>query len=180
MTRTVRLLLVVLLAAAGAAVAAPASATDCAPSWGSDVQEVPKMGRAALVGVRTGAHACWDRVVFDLDGPPAGYYVGYVDEVTQDGSGAVVPVPGGARLHVRLHHPSYDDQGSATLPGATTGRSIADVGGLATVRSVVYAGSFEGDTTVGVGTQGRLPFRAFLLDGPGGARVVVDVAHGWT
>jgi hypothetical protein len=45
---------------------------------------------------------------------------------------------------------------------------------------VVYAGSFEGYTTLGVGTRARLPFRVFALAGPGGdTRIVVDVAHRW-
>jgi hypothetical protein len=46
---------------------------------------------------------------------------------------------------------------------------------------VVYAGSFEGMTTFGVGTRARLPLRVFTLAGPGGHRqVVLDVAHRWT
>jgi hypothetical protein len=181
MRRTVRLLLVALLTIAGAAVAVPASAASCGVSWGSLPKDLPEMDRSALVDVRVGTHACWDRVVFDLDGPAAGYHVEYVDAVTQDGSGAVVPVPGGARLHVRLHHPSYDDQGNSTLPGAGVGEPVAHVPGFPTLRSVLYTGSFEGDTTIGVGTRARLPFRVFLLDGPGdGARIVLDVAHRWS
>lgn len=83
-------------------------------------------------------------------------------------------------MHVRLRHPFYDGQGAPTLPGATAGQSIADVTGFETLRSVVYAGGLEGDTTIGVGTRSRLPFRVFLLDGPGGSRIVVDVAHRWS
>ena len=40
------------------------------------------------------------------------------------------------------------------------------------------AGSFEGQTTIGLGVRARLPFRVFVLAGPGsGSRLVVDVAH---
>jgi hypothetical protein len=45
---------------------------------------------------------------------------------------------------------------------------------------VVYANSFEGSTSIGLGVRARLPFRAFTLDGPGsGSRLIVDVAHSW-
>ena len=103
----------------------------------------------------------------------------YVDAVRADGSGEVVGVPGGARLQVVLHHPSYDEEGVPTF-GVGVGRRVADVGGYRTLRSVVAAGSFEGYTTLGVGTRARLPFRVFALAGPGGdTRIVLDVAHRW-
>jgi hypothetical protein len=50
-----------------------------------------------------------------------------------------------------------------------------NVSGYRTFRQVAWAGSFEGVTTVGLGTRARLPFRVFTLPG----RVVVDVAHRW-
>lgn len=182
MTHTFRLLLVALLVVAGAAVgvstatAAPAS---CPASWGSLARSSPDLGQAQLVDVRAGRHRCYDRLVFDLAGPAAGYSVGYVREVTADGSGEVVPVPGGARLQVVLHHPSYDDRGAPTYP--RPGQAVPDVRGFSTLRAVVPAGSFEGYTTLGVGVRARLPFRVFVLDGPGGhSRIVLDVAHRWS
>jgi hypothetical protein len=190
-SRTARHLLTAVLActavalpvtAATAPSVVPSAATACDTPWGSGVERVDTMGRAPLTGVRTGRHDCFDRVVYTLAGPAAGYFVEYVDQVTQDGSGAVVPVPGDARLLVRLHHPAYDDAGAPTLvPPATAGQPVADVTGYDTLRSVVFAGSFEGDTVLGVGVRARLPFRVLVLDGPDdGARLVLDVAHRWT
>lgn len=44
----------------------------------------------------------------------------------------------------------------------------------------MWAGTFEGYTSLGLGVRARLPFRVFALDGPGdGSRLVVDVAHRW-
>jgi hypothetical protein len=186
MSRTLRHLLTVLLAvtavalpvvAATAPTPVPVAATSCDTPWGSTGERVDAQGRPPLTAVRTGRHDCFDRVVFDLGGPAAGYRVEYVDEVTQDGSGTVVDVPGGARLLVAVHHPAYDDTGTPTIvPPPTAGRPVADVGGYDTLRSVVYAGSFEGSTTFGVGVRARLPFRVFVE----GSKVVVDVAHRWT
>jgi hypothetical protein len=45
---------------------------------------------------------------------------------------------------------------------------------------MAWAGSFEGQTTIGVGVRARLPMRTFVLSSTGGGyRVVVDVAHRW-
>ena len=55
-----------------------------------------------------------------------------------------------------------------------------NVTGFQTFRQVFYGGSFEGVTTAGLGVRARLPFRVFLLAGPGnGSRLVIDVAHRW-
>ena len=58
-----------------------------------------------------------------------------------------------------------------------------DVSGYRTFRQVAWGGSFEGQTTLGLGVHARLPFRVTVLAGapgcPKGARVVVDVAHAW-
>lgn len=149
---------------------ATASAASCVTPWGSLPKSDLTMGTGEVDTVRTGRHECFDRVVVDIDGPPAGYHVAYVPEVTADGSGVVVPTPGGARLQVIVRHPSF-----ASTP---VGRSVADVRGFQTLRSVVYAGSFEGQTTYGVGVRARLPFRVFSIDG-GHGRIIVDVAHRW-
>lgn len=178
MPRSIRLLLAALLALTGAAVAVPSAsaATSCATSWGSVERTAPALSQAPLVDIRTGRHTCFDRVVFEVDGPVGGYSVAYVAAVTQDGSGATLPVPGGARLQVVLHHPAYDAAGAATYPGRPPA-----VSGYRALRSVVFGGSFEGYTTVGVGTRARLPFRVTTLAGPGGhSRIVLDVAHRWT
>lgn len=177
MSRSLRTLAVALLVLAGAAAGVlPASAAPapCSSAGGSLPRAVPALGGAPLVAVRAGSHLCADRVVFEVEGPVAGYDIRYVDRVVQDGSGAVVAVPGGARLQVVLHHPAYDAQGRPTWAGGVA------VAGFRTLRSVLAAGSFEGYTTFGVGTRARLPFRVTVLPGPGAhSRVVLDVAHRW-
>lgn len=178
-----RLLLAVLMAVGLIAIPATAatasadgmasSATStpyCGITWGSGPKSDPTMGLGEIDTVRTGQHDCFDRVVFDIDGPPAGYHVEYVPVVTADGSGNPVTVPGAAKLQVVIRHPNY----SPTHVGA----SVANVAGYQTLRSVVYAGSFEGQTTYGVGVRARLPFRVFSIPG-GHGRIVLDIAHKW-
>jgi hypothetical protein len=133
-----------------------------------------------LTNVRTGRHACFDRLVLDVDGKITnGYSVRYVTQVRAEGSGFVVPLRGGARLAVIARVPAYDDLGNATYTPADT-RELRNVAGYRTFRQVAWAGSFEGQTTLGLGVRARLPFRVFTLAGPGdGSRLVIDVAHRW-
>jgi hypothetical protein len=73
--------------------AAPASAAACSTPFGSLPKDDPAMGTGEVDTVRAGRHECFDRLVVDIDGPPAGYNVRSVDQVIADGSGAVVPTP---------------------------------------------------------------------------------------
>ena len=74
---------------------------------------------------------------------------------------------------------SYDQNGNVTYNPAAKAE-LSNVAGYQTLRQVVYAGIFEGYTSIGLGVRARLPFRVFTLDGPGsGSRLIVDVAHFW-
>ncbi|WP_299446743.1 hypothetical protein [uncultured Phycicoccus sp.] len=158
------------LGAAPATLAAtPASAHSCAVTWGSLAKTSAPLATGRVTGVRSGRHACYDRLVVDMTGRAPGYNVRYVSTVTQDGSGHPVPVAGGARLAV------------VVKKGATSVPRMPSVAGYSTFRQVKWAGSFEGYTTLGLGVRARLPFRVFTLDdtATGRSRLVVDVAHHW-
>ncbi|MFC9691369.1 hypothetical protein ACFTSF_22635 [Kribbella sp. NPDC056951] len=161
----------VALAAPGSSPAPQTSATTtatCPSGWGSLPEANARMVQSPATGVRTGRHACFDRLVVDLQGRAPGYDVRYVSNVTQDGSGFVVPLRGGAKLQIIVRAPSGKPF------------KAPDVRGYDTFRQVAYAGSFEGQTTVGLGVRARLPFRVTTLTGPGSSsRLVVDVAHHW-
>jgi hypothetical protein len=159
---------------------APASAAPyCGITWGSLAESAPTYSGAQLVGVRSGRHTCFDRLVLDVRGDIRGYRVQYVDQVRTGGEGAVVPLRGGARLSIDALVPAYDGNGNPTYQPANP-RELVDVTGYSTFRQVASAGSYEGQTTIGLGVRARLPFRVFILDGPGtGSRLVVDVAHRW-
>ncbi len=162
---------------AGVVVTAPAAAAGpyCGQVWGSTAEGAPGMSAGRLTDVRAGRHPCFDRLVLDVDAPLTGWSVRYVDRVVMDGSGAVVPVRGGARLEVVARVGAVPTD--ALFVGPDT---LVDTAGYTTFRHVAWAGSFEGVTTVGLGVRSRLPFRAFVLPGPGaGSRLVVDVGHRW-
>lgn len=163
------------------AVGAPtaASAAFCGQVWGSLPKSVQTMSTGDVTNVRTGRHACFDRLVVDVRGQVSGYSVRYVPQVREDGSGFVVPLRGGARLEIVVTAPAYDDDGNATYSPANR-RELTRVARYRTFRQVAWAGAFEGYTTIGLGVRARLPFRVFVLPGPGaGSRLVVDVGHRW-
>jgi hypothetical protein len=165
----------------GLTTAASASAAPyCGIVWGSLTKQGGIETAPTLAGVRTGRHECFDRLVLDLHhGASAGYDVSYVDAVYTDGEGAPVPLRGGAWLRVIVHASDYDQEYLPTYTPANPAE-LANVTGYQTFRQVAYAGSFEGQTMIGLGVRARLPFRVFILAGPGdGSRLVVDVAHLW-
>jgi hypothetical protein len=175
------LVAILLAAGLGIAVPGPASATTsyCGLVWGSLAKANPAMSGAPVTNVRTGQHYCFDRMVVDLNGTVKGYTVRYVPQVVQDGSGFTIPVRGNARLQVTVNAPAYDSGYNPTY-NPSNKNELADVSRYQTFRQVVFAGSFEGYTSLGLGVRARLPFRVFTLDGPGsGSRLVIDVAHYW-
>ena len=121
-----------------------------------------------LVGVRTGHHATFDRVVFEFAGPAPGYDVRYVGQLVQDGSGATVPVEGQRVLAIAFTPAAaHDAAGNPTAPARIRT-------GYPSLREVVRVGDFEGVVSYGFGLDDRVGFRVFTLSGP--TRVVIDVA----
>ena len=174
----VALLLAVPAAQASPGAAAPAPEAYCGITWGSlDKVAGPSTSPfSPLTDIRTGRHACFDRMVFDVAATAPGYRVHYVDQVRTVASGSVLPLTGGARLEIVLRAPAHTPHGRVTYPARTGGALPGvDLAGYRTFRSARYGGSFEGVTVVGLGVRARLPFRVFKLD----HRLVVDVAHQW-
>lgn len=159
---------------------ATAQTTACPTGWGSVAKTRSAATTKSLTDVRTGRHACFDRMVVDVPGAGTGlgYSVRYVSRLYQDGSGHYIPVGGGAVLEVRVAAPAYDpDTGKPTYP-VRAGQRLKDVNltGYRTFRDGRFVGSFEGDTQIGLGVRARLPFRVWVATD----RVVIDVAHNWT
>jgi len=162
----------------------PASTTTatCSTPWGSLAKQRTSTSSKQIVNVRSGRHACFDRLVVDVNDVGAGtpgFDVRYVTRVAQEGSGATVPLRGDARLRLILRAPAYDENGPTYE--AANPKELIDVTGYRTFRQVAWAGSFEGQTTIGIGVRARLPMRAFVIPGADGTghRVIVDVAHRW-
>jgi hypothetical protein len=171
--------------AVSSATAAPAVAAPyCGIHWGSLTRSWARTTTASITDVRSGRHACFDRLVIDLSGTDrrSGYVVKYVSNVRAQGSGAVVPLRGGAKLSITVHAPAYNSTGRPTYtPVKPT--ELVNTRGYATFRQASWGGSFEGQTTIGLGVRARLPFRVFTLagapNGGHGSRLVIDVAHRW-
>jgi hypothetical protein len=173
MKRLLVLLTLVLALGLPATSTADAAPRGCSVTWGSAAKTAgPATSPGSpITNVRTGPHACYDRFVIDLGGPASGYAVRYVRRYRAEGSGDVIPLPGGARIEIIAKAPANGTYGGTVgqpLPGVR-------VAGYQTFRSTRFGGSFEGVTSFGLGVRARLPFRVVKL----GNRLVVDVAHHW-
>ena len=175
----------------GAAVPTAAGAAGrtpyCGITWGSLAEHDVRHTSATIRNLRAGRHACFDRLVIDLGpnvaglpGPDAGgYTVRYVAGLVDDPSGTPVAINGGAVLEIVVHARALTDAFVPTYAPADPARAVA-VTGFQTFRQVVFLGTHEAQTQIGLGVRARLPFRVFLLAGPGsGSRLVIDVAHRW-
>jgi hypothetical protein len=189
MRRRIRIVLAALAtlllvgAGAGSAVAsgdATRAAPYCGITWGSLPKSGGNLSAAALLEVRTGKHECWDRVVFEFSGGADGFNVEYRNVYTEGVGDLMNPyVAGGAVIGVQLLAPAYDHDAGWAFP-ARSGGHVAAVVSYQTLRDVVFGGSFEGYSTFAVGVRANLPFRVFVLAGPGThSRIVLDIAHRW-
>jgi hypothetical protein len=127
----------------------PAPSPSCETAWGTEPEEATGTKSAPLTDVRAAQHECYDR-------------------------GDIVPLRGDARLQIVAKAPAYDDNFQSTFVPADPAE-LVDVTGWRTFRQVAFAGSFEGQSTLGLGVRVKLPFRVLVVDG--GRRIVVDVAH---
>ncbi|HJP96153.1 MAG TPA: hypothetical protein VJ843_02150 [Candidatus Saccharimonadales bacterium] len=162
---------------AGVPAAQAAAAPYCGITWGSGAKSSATSTTRPLTNIRTGQHDCYDRMVFDLSGTAAtGYSVQYVSNVYAEGSGVLIPLSGGAKLQIVVRAPAYNSMGQSTYPGVV-GAKLPGVNltGYKTFRDAKFAGSFEGQTTVGLGVRTLLPFRVTTS----GNHVIIDVAHKW-
>lgn len=152
----------------------------CGITWGSLDKSAGTLSDDPLFDVRAGRHTCYDRLVLDFDGDPAGYTVRYVSSVLAQGSGEPISLRGGAFLQIDLQAPAYDPNTGLPTYTPADPKELVNVSGWRTFRQASWGGSYEGYTTIGLGVRARLPFRVFTLAGPGdGSRLVIDVAHQW-
>ena len=134
------------------------------------VVEHQPLGSPALVELRAGHHASFDRVVFQLDGPIPSYYsVRYVPQVRLDGSGDPLPLRGTAFLEVVIRAPTHDEDYQPVLSPTRLRPNFS------TLSEVNAPASFEGQTTAGIGLAHRVGFRVLELTNP--TRIVIDLAH---
>lgn len=178
----VRIALSALLLAAAGSLAVPGVASAsafCRVNWGSALKSAPSTATGQVVNVRAGRQRCFDRFVVDVRGDLTGYFAYYTDTISQPGSGDAIATRGRGALEVVAVAPAHDGNFRPTYTPRNR-NEVVDVRGFRTFEQVVFAGSFEGDSTFGIGTRARLPFRVFTLRGPGNtSRLVVDVAHRW-
>lgn len=167
---------------APSATPAPEPSYTCAETQDWTTAQVPATGQPAgspvagpVIDVRVGRHACYDRIVFEVQATAdLSYVVKYVDLVHADPSNTPVPVPGTAVLQVLILAPWNQ---AKPLPAGADVVAPAQFESLASLTGARFAGSFENHTTLAVGTSSKLAFRVTIWKTAGLNRVIIDVAH---
>jgi hypothetical protein len=151
--------------------------TTTAPKGRTTATSTPAVpGPAYLTAVRVARQSGFDRVVFEFEGGPPGYTVGYVGRpVTEDGSGRTVAVDGAAVLQVRMEQAAGARLSGETVTLTYRGPKRIRPAGTASVVELVATGDFEAVLTWVIGTRAPTPVTVTRLTAP--SRVVVDVAH---
>ena len=164
-----------------------ASAPFCGIYWGSlpKVPSIP-LSYGVISNVRSGQHDCYDRLVFDVQGPVGGYKVQYDPDHTMYSTSGDYP-RGGAYLMIWINNVVVPRPAPSHASTAVVNPDeVTDVTGYRTFRQVkelIYGpqglNGPAGDLFA-LGVRARLPFRVITLDGPGAnSRLVIDVAHHW-
>jgi hypothetical protein len=120
-----------------------------------------------VTGIRYAAHDGFDRIVFDIPGAPPGHSAKYVTEVTRDGSGQPVAMPGRAFLLIVLHPAqAHRADGSTTVTGIHRT-------GLTGIKAYAVVGDYEGYVSIALGLSGRQKYHVGELSN----RIYVDVTR---
>jgi len=124
-----------------------------------------------LVAVRAARHPDFDRFVLEFTGPMPSHRVEYVPQLTSDGSGEAVPLPGRAVVQIVVQPAAaHDEAGRPTLPAG-----LPVLKDFAVFRQIVAAGAVEGVLTWGIGVAAHTGVRVVEFDRP--SRVAIDVQH---
>lgn len=152
-------------------------ARNCAnvAGWGTGPKVATTQGGTTLTGVTAEPSHCFDRLVVNLSAPTVHYNVRYASAVAAQGSGRDITLAGGAKLQIDVDAAAYDADSGATLYPATVDQTLPglNIADYAAFRDLKWGGSFEGQSTIGVGLRARLPYRVLNL----GNQLIVDVAH---
>lgn len=113
----------------------------------------PELPLPYLVGVEVtdhpGASPAFQRVSFTFRGAFPGYNLEYVAALTAEGSGGPIPLDGNAVLRIGfVGAQAHDNDGLSTVVEAPVGPIE-----LQNLRSVGFAGDYEGYVTFGLGLQ---------------------------
>ncbi|HUC90272.1 MAG TPA: hypothetical protein VMR45_05715 [Patescibacteria group bacterium] len=153
------------------------SACPSLSGWGTGIKANNSHSGTQLTGVTAVSWNCYDRVVINLGETAVHYNVRYVNDVTTQGKGDSLSLSGGAKLAIDIDAASYstDSVPWQTVYPATVGQTLPGVNlnGYASLKDAKWGGSFEGQSTIGLGIKSKLSFRV-VTDGN---QMYIDIAH---
>jgi hypothetical protein len=150
------------------------------PAWNTKLQEdksTPVQSEIYKVDV-SAANACYDRAEFTINGSVrVGFVADWTVGLSADPSGQHIPMDASAILQAVIRAPAQGYDMSGHQPGKQLAAIGDVVGGKGRViREVKFAGSFESQSTFGIGLDQRRPFRVTTRTQDGYTYVAVDIA----
>lgn len=138
------------------------------------VVEDATVARAQITDVRFGAHAEYDRVVFEFaDGLPEFSLDRAVPPFAHDASGMPVEVDGSSFLRLTMRGGTRQTEDNTSSYDGPTDFDP----GLATLVDLVEGGDFEAQSTWYLGLSSEACVRVIRLTDDGAPRLVIDVEH---
>jgi hypothetical protein len=132
------------------------------------------IGHANITDVRVGAHADYDRVVFEFAGGlPEASLERAEPPFTQDASGLPIDVEGESFLRLILRGGTKQtDEGTSSYDGPTDFAVDQH-----TLVHLIEGGDFEAQSTWYFGLTEEECLRVFTLEEDGTARLIIDIEH---
>jgi len=124
-------------------------------------------------------NVCYDRVEFTINGTAThvGFVVDWTSAIFTDPGNSRVTIDGNAILQVVIRAPAQGYDMSGHQPGTLLAKVGDPVGAKGrAVRQMKFAGSFESQSTFGVGLDHQRAFRVSTRTEAGYTYVAVDIA----
>ncbi|MEO7124844.1 MAG: hypothetical protein ABI382_09430 [Nakamurella sp.] len=126
------------------------------------------------------AETRYDRVVIEIAPTTEEpiYLVKYGDDVRQEGRGNAIELAGIGKWEVTVFSASYDLDSERDTFVVPEPESILDPRTFAVIKQVALGGSFEGQSTFGIGVEGKYSFRVLAdVDVDGTGYMMIDIVH---
>ena len=126
-----------------------------------------------LIAMRFGRHRSFDRIVYELDGEPIGYYITYGEAPFQgEASEEVTKVRGRAFVEIALYPVVASDENLNASERLLAQQNKIQMPLIREVKTVEW---FEAELRHVVGLRRQTPFRVQIFSNP--TRLVVDFKH---
>ncbi len=150
-----------------------ATTCDSLEGWGVNQKVSTSMTSSQVHGATTSNSKCYERLAINVGNSNVHYNVRYADSVPTQGEGSSLSLNGNAKMQIDFMGASYNDEGQTVYP-AVIKQTLPGIkiSGYSVIKDAKWGGSFEGQSTIGLGVENKLPFRVLTEDN----QIIIDIA----